>query len=198
MICSFEGCKNRQYYIEVCKGHYKQLVSREELHPLKYGAGYDEWKAKVKLAEDIERFWLRVDQTGSCWEWTGTKNDAGYGRLGQGNKSTAAHRFSYMLAFGEIPEGQFVDHICHNPGCVRPDHLRLATQQQNQQNRAGANRNSKSGVRGVVPYKDGWVGIVRCDNRQHRTKTCGTVEEAGEAISALRRELMPYSTRDSF
>lgn len=80
------------------------------------------------------RFWAKVDKSGECWEWTGAKNRAGYGMLKAGaanGSNTIAHRYSWTLVNGEIPDGLKILHKCDNPGCVRPSHLFLGTQKDN-------------------------------------------------------------------
>ncbi len=59
-----------------------------------------------------------------CWVWTGRVNAQGYG-VGGHSKRLIAHRFSYELANGLIPEGCEVHHLCGNRICVRPSHLAL-------------------------------------------------------------------------
>jgi len=81
-----------------------------------------------------ERFWARVDKSGSCWLWTGYVTENGYGQFGQSTVSgdnEYAHRYSYKISHGPIPEGSMVLHKCDVRTCVRPDHLYLGTAKQN-------------------------------------------------------------------
>jgi hypothetical protein len=94
-----------------------------------------------------QRFWSHVDKSGECWLWTASGDSHGYGQMRVGTKPGKlwpAHRLSWSIANGPIPEGQFIDHLCFSPRCVRPSHLRLATNKEYGAS-AGA-RQPKSGV----------------------------------------------------
>lgn len=71
---------------------------------------------------------VRVDSLTGCWLWTGRLGNHGYGQFDWQNKSWQAHRASYVLHRGEIPQGKYVLHGCDTPNCVNPEHLRLGDQ----------------------------------------------------------------------
>ena len=62
-----------------------------------------------------------------CWLWIGSGHSAGYGSIFYNGKSDYAHRVSYILQYGEIPDGLQIDHLCRVRSCVNPDHLEAVT-----------------------------------------------------------------------
>ncbi len=94
-----------------------------------------------------DRFWSKVDTSGECWEWTGAHSFGGYGQMSvpgpPPQRPVRAHRISYELANGPIPDGMCVLHHCDNPPCVRPDHLFLGTLRDNSQDMSSKGRSRR-------------------------------------------------------
>jgi hypothetical protein len=111
-----------------------------------------------------ERFWSRVLKTGVCWWWTGACLKAGYGSLRPPYPSAVpvlAHRVSWELNVGPIPDGMVVCHRCDNPPCVRPDHLFVDTQRGNLADMVRKDRHSRGERHYKARLTPGQVEAIR-------------------------------------
>lgn len=102
--------------------------------PAKRGAMYVRGHRPPKSLSD--RFWPKVAgamESGGCWEWQGSIGTNGYGQMSQPGtrKLIPAHRASWIIHFGAIPNNLWVLHRCDNKRCVHPAHLFLGTLQDN-------------------------------------------------------------------
>lgn len=103
-------------------------------------------------AKDIKRFWVKVAITADdekCWEWQACKTSDRYGQIWMGHKIDLAHRVSWEIENGEIPNGLWVLHECDNPACVNPKHLFLGTNQDNIIDKVNKGRQSKGEQHGI-------------------------------------------------
>ena len=95
---------------------------------------------QVRLWARVIPFDVRDPQ--ACAEFGGHTLPAGYGTLQdpRTGKPIYAHRLSWELIHGQIPDGHVIRHLCDNPSCVRPAHLQLGTQKDNMEDRKRSQR----------------------------------------------------------
>lgn len=96
---------------------------------------------KTLLQRFEEKF--SPEPNSGCWLWTGCLSGGRYGGLRVNGRMERAHRVSYKLYKGPIPEGMFVLHKCDIPSCVNPNHLFLGTHADNMAGRNAKNRQAK-------------------------------------------------------
>lgn len=87
---------------------------------------------KKTLLERFEQQFTPEPNSG-CWLWVGALIPGGYGAIGNGGRTFMAHRVSYQLFVGSIPDGLHLDHKCRVKSCVNPAHLEPVTAKENAQ-----------------------------------------------------------------
>lgn len=188
-LCSFEGCHRDPHARGLCAGHYAQARRGEALRTL---------RAKRTSADDpAQHFWTRVNKTDECWLWNGaTDGGSGYGVVHYDGRNQRAHRVAFELTAGPLGD-LIVDHVCHNPLCVRPDHLRAVDSKQNVEN-VGISPRNTSGYKGVTRFRDGrrWLAQVTHHGRKQHIGIFDTPEEAAAAARRRRNELFTHNDAD--
>ena len=99
---------------------------------------HDRLVEKVAFPEDPEAFWT------GCWLWTGALNNKGYPTSWDGTKAAYAHRLSFSLWRGPIPDGLTIDHLCFTPRCINPLHLDACTHAENVERSRVAGRQAQA------------------------------------------------------
>src|SRR5690242_11209019 len=99
------------------------------LCPTHYGRARRDGRIAPRPKRSVEERFMshvRIDDVG-CWIWTARLGTGGYGYFGQKVdsvwKQRRAHRVSYELHVGPIPDGLTIEHLCGVPACVNPEHL---------------------------------------------------------------------------
>lgn len=146
-----------------------------------------QWEARVfcsvlcknksrKKTPAEERFWKYVPKLHEkmCWEWTGGMDGAGYGTVsnGFGKSPLKAHRLSWEIHFGAIPDGLMVCHACDNPSCVNPDHLLLGTQAANALDMSRKGRMNYTSLLNLHPGQPGKHGAGAVSNKEKFYGVC--------------------------
>lgn len=128
-----------------------------------------------------ERFWPKVDKDGPvalwrgapgcCWIWTAS-TAKGYGNIRADGGVRYAHRLSYELAHGPIPDGLYIDHRCRRTRCVNPAHLEAVTNAENvRRGNAGLKYRLKTHCKNGHPY-DEENTVIRADGTGRSCREC--------------------------
>jgi hypothetical protein len=120
-----------------------------------------------KTAPDriADRFWAKVDKSGDCWLWTGYKQKGTAMFLMASpdgvHKPQTAHRTSWILHNGPVPEGMEVLRTCGNSACVNPAHLALGNRADVGMNRMRLGRTTQGERSASVKLNEEQVREIR-------------------------------------
>jgi hypothetical protein len=107
-----------------------------------------------------------INQYTNCWEFTGGKNNIGYGMIRDGKGMRTTHRVSYEEhTQTKIPKGLIVMHSCDNPCCVNPQHLTIGTHKDNSQDMLRKGRQNLTGSFGMLGKKQPRTLCVYCNTQ---------------------------------
>jgi len=138
--CKVSYCDKNVFSLGLCRSHYRN----QKL----YG---DPTAARQIQHHNLslkERFFKYVSKGSDCWEWLGSKDNNGYGKIRVDGKPELASRTSWRIHYGDIPKGLCVCHHCDNPSCVNPEHLFVGTQKDNVIDMKNKGRERKVGKSG--------------------------------------------------
>lgn len=183
--CSIHACDNPGRAKGLCETHYKRQYKHGDPH------------ANFRDRPPSERFFSYVKKTDECWEWQGYINHGGYAQFYFEGQQRPAHRVSFSINVGPIPDGMEIDHICRNRSCVRPSHLRATTPKQNNENRSISSY-GESKVRGVTWHKgtQKWRVRVTHNYKSYSVGLFSDLRDAEAAAIAKRNELFTHNDSD--
>jgi len=139
-----------------------------------------------------QRFWDKVNKKAQngCWEWTSAIRGNGYGAffthlIDEGRKCHGAHRYSWQIVNGQIPNGLWVLHKCDNRICVNPEHLFLGDRTDNMRDCATKRRVCIIGKSNLTHCKRGHEftpeNTWKTKQGWRLCKACDSLRKRGEA-----------------
>jgi len=158
--CSEPNCEKPVHAKGFCKRHYQQ----------QWSTGSPEIIRANPHGSLEERFWRHVKKgTGDeCWIWSAFCDKDGYGKLRVGKSCKGAHVVSWVIHFGEVPDGFSVLHRCHNAPCVNPSHLKLGDHNDNMRDRIEAGHYATNEDHPMVKFSDELVRVIRASELTYK------------------------------
>lgn len=147
-----QGCPKAHYGNGYCRMHWERNAKHGD--PRKV--------LELRGATDAERlaFWSKPD--GECVVWKGGRGPRGYGlAYSSALGYMSAHRLSYIVNHGPIPDGLMVRHTCDNPPCIRAEHLMLGDNWENMRDMVERGRSLKGEANPQVRIAESSVPLIR-------------------------------------
>ena len=132
--CLVPSCDGKHRAHGYCLKHYTRFIRYGDVDHVEITVGDN----KKRLMDSTE-----ISASG-CWEWKKRIHDGGYGVVSLNGRLEQAHRASWMVFVGEIPQGMQVNHRCHNRSCINPEHLYIGTQTENMKDMKDAGRENRA------------------------------------------------------
>jgi hypothetical protein len=124
----------------------------------------------------------RIEDSGGCWNWSGSTDSHGYGQIKWRGKSWLVHRLSYWYYERKPPKGLLVLHRCDNRRCINPDHLYLGTQTDNMRDMVNRHRQADTSGEANPRAKLTWNGV-----REIRRRVSHSSHPQGPTLADLAR-----------
>lgn len=179
-MCAIEGCARPVKTRGWCGKHYQRWYNHGDPLVIKDNTGMP----------PHERFMLKVSITDTCWVWTGTLTQRGYGMFSVGRRMVPAHRWHYEYHHGEVPKSLEIDHLCRVRHCVNPAHLEPVTPAENRA-RSPLAPERKTHCPYGHPYDEANTYVNPRGSRECRTCNTTAGRRARRAIREDRSHLTP-------
>lgn len=167
-VCDVAGCVKPVKARGVCTAHYQSLP-REALRP-----------PQDRTVDPLVRLLAKVSVSDDgCWDWTASERSCGYGTFWLDGHTELAHRASYRMHVGPIPEGLELDHSCRNRLCVNPAHLEPVTPAENMRRQMVSNGtgSARTHCREGHEFTAENTYWVRGKNNARRCRACLRVQD---------------------
>lgn len=154
--CGVQECSSPRHAKGYCRRHYERYTKH----------GTTEERPRYAPTKSLADKLAEGTPTGlpdtECWEWTKTRDAEGYGRITRAGGVYRAHRVSYEHANDtKIPTGLMIRHMCDNPPCVNPGHLKTGSNLDNMRDRADRGRSAKGEASGQSKLTEAEVLCIR-------------------------------------
>ncbi len=179
-LCIVENCERSRMHKDskLCNFHHIRFLRGEELIAT---------PKKIRHEGTLEeRFHQKytVDETTGCWLWNAGKQSDSYGTIQNGRQNLLAHRVSYQIHYGDIPDGLCVCHVCDIRNCVNPEHLFLGTDQDNADDKMEKGRHRLCSIQDLTPMA---IADIRINKELKKMELARKYSVSLDMVNAIRK-----------